>query len=153
MHLSALAEIWSIECDLIIKRMLGICRDEIGPVMPLDARPEVIFELAKLTLWLEERIIEKKTANTCIERIDPDQERSALGTPTIQERIENTARICADRIWKPFLGECSRRFPLILGLQERRRPRKGGRVLLPGERSGVKNQHYSPVFSNRVVPQ
>ena len=59
-HLSALAEVWSIERDQIIKRMLDICRDEIGPVMPIDARPEAIFELAKLTLWLEDQIIEKR---------------------------------------------------------------------------------------------
>jgi hypothetical protein len=128
--------------------MLDICRDEIGPVMPIDARPEAIFELAKLILWLEDRIVEKKTENVSIERIDPDQERSALRTPTIQERIENTARICADRIWKRFLDECSRRFPLIVGFQEQRRPQKGGRVLLQREWPGVKNQHYSPVFSN-----
>jgi hypothetical protein len=56
-------------------------------------------------MWLEDRIIEKKTENASIERIYPDQERSALETPTIQERIENTARICADKIWKRFLNE------------------------------------------------
>ena len=147
-HLSALAEVWSIEHDQIIKRMFDICRDEIGPVMPIDARLEAIFELAKLTLWLEDRIIEKKTENASIERIDPEQERSVLETPTIQKRIENTARICADRIWKRFLDAWSRRFPLVLGFQERRRTQKGGRVLLQRELSGVKNQHYSPTFSN-----
>lgn len=147
-HISALAEVWSLELDQIIKRMLDICRDEIGPVMPIDARPEAIFELAKLTLWLEDQIIEKKTENASIERVDPDQERLALETPTIQERIENTARICADRIWKRFLDKWSQRFPLVLGVQERCRPQKGGRVLLQPELSGVKNQHYSPSFSN-----
>ncbi len=128
--------------------MLDICRDEIGPVMPIDARPEAIFELAKLAMWLEDRIIEKKTENTSIERIDPDQERSALKTPMIQERIENTAKICADRIWKRFLNDWYRRFPLVLSLQERRRPQTGGLALPRRELSGVKNQHYSPTFSN-----
>jgi hypothetical protein len=128
--------------------MLDICRDEIGPVMPIDVRPEAIFELAKLTMWLEDRIIEKKTENASIEHIYPDQERSALETPTIQERIENTARICADRIWKRFLNDWYRRFPLVTGPQERLRPQPRGRVLPQRESPGVRNQHYSPTFSN-----
>jgi hypothetical protein len=147
-HLAALAEVWSEELDLIVRRMLSICRAEVGPVIPIEVRHEAIFELANLQLWLEDRLIEKKTASILIGEIDPDRERAALSTKDIQERIENTARICAESIWKPTLNEWGRRFPLILTAS---RQAKGRRLTqITGSPSpGVRKQHYSPVFSNR----
>lgn len=131
--------------------MIEMCRDEIGPVMASDARPEAIFELANLILWLEDRIIDKKIECTPIERIDSDQERAALATSWNRKRIENTARLCADKIWKPFLDRWHRRFPLI-----RESPGQSSSLLRPREAPGVKSQHYSPSFSNEfwaVGPQ
>lgn len=147
-HLTAIAAVWTVERDRIIERMLDICRDEIGPVLPAQARSEAIFELAKLTIWLEDKIIEKKTDNVSITRIDSNQEYIALETQLIKERIENTARICADHIWKRFLERWHKQYPLIVSSDEKRISKS--RVLLPEDNiSGVKKQHYSPVFSNK----
>ena len=147
-HLSALAAIWSIERDRIIERMIDISNDEFGPV-PLDAKPEALFELAKAILWLERQIIQQKTQTVAIECIDPDQERFALETSTVQDRIENTARRIADEVWKRCHDEWSRRFPGLVEAQERRsRSRKGRRLIVSRESSGVKNQHFSPTSTN-----
>ena len=67
--------------------------------------------------------------------------------PKIQERIENTARICADQIWKPLQEQWHRRFPLIINSPQRKQRTRAR--LAPRERPGVRDQHYSPVFSNR----
>jgi hypothetical protein len=144
-RLAALAEVWSIERNRIIARMLEICRTEIGPVMASDARPSAIFELAKLIMWLEERIIAKKLEIGPIEQIDPEAERRALETSSAQERIENTARICAEKIWKPLLAEWHRRFPLISAGE-----RQARKLVRRREEPGVKSQHYSPSFSNKL---
>jgi uncharacterized protein DUF4238 len=142
-HLKALAEIWSTERDQVIARMLELCRNETGPVMATDARPEAILELAKLIIWLEERIIAKKLESGSIETIDVETERISVGVPQGKERIENTARLCADRIWNPFLDTLHRRFPLLdTGAKQR------SNIIRPRKDSGVKNQHYSPSFSN-----
>ena len=142
-HLSALAEIWSGERDQIIERMLEIGRNEMGPVMASDARPEAIFQLANLIIWLEERIITKKLQMCSIEKIDIQTETISVGLPPTRERIENTARLCADRIWKPFLNEWHRRFPLLVTARGR-----GSKLLRQRREPGVKSQHYSPSFSN-----
>jgi Protein of unknown function (DUF4238) len=46
------------------------------------------------------------------------------------------------------MNDWYRRFPLVIGPQERRRPQPSGRVLPQRESLGVRNQHYSPTFSN-----
>ena len=85
--------------------------------MPIDVRPEAIFELAKLTIWLEDRIIKKKKENASMTYL-PRPRAFGAGTPTIQERIEITARICTDKIWKRSLNDSYRRFPLVIGPQD-----------------------------------
>lgn len=147
-HLTALAEVWSEELDLIIGRMLSICRAEVGTVIPIEVRHEAIFKLANLQLWLQDRLIEKKTAAGPIGEIDPDGERAALSTKGIQERIENTARIGAESVWKPTLNEWGRRFPLILTASHQTKKRRLTRIT-DSSSPGVRKQHYSPVFSNR----
>ena len=89
-HLSALAETWSFERDQIIDRMLNISGAETGLVMASDARPEAIFELAKLITWLEGQIIAKKLKTRPIENIDPNEERAALqrSAAAVQELVE-----------------------------------------------------------------
>ena len=148
-HLAALAEVWSIERDRIIERMVEICRDKVGTVWPIQSRSEAIFERASLLIWLEDRIIEKKTDGISISSIDPNQERIALETKLIRERIETTARICADNIWKKSLENWYKQWPLIISAAEQRRPKKS-RLILPRDKSsGVRDQHFSPVFSNK----
>lgn len=145
-HLAGLAEVWSIERDKVVDRMLQITEDEVGPVMSHPARPKAIFQLAKLKLWLGDRIIEHKTKSGSVDHIDADEERSSLETPMSQQRIEDTARICADRIWKRFHDDWSRRFPLVI--EHARSQREPKSLFAPRKFSDVKDMHYSPRFSN-----
>jgi hypothetical protein len=127
---------------------MGLSRNENGFVWPIEARSEAIFELAKLSMWLDDRIIEKKLQSAPVEQIDPTAERAALEKPEIRQRIENTARVCVDRIWEPFLNRLQQRFPLITEHGEsNQRLRTGG--LTRSRSEGVARMHYSPVFSNR----
>lgn len=128
--------------------MMDLCRNEVGFVWPIEARSEAIFELAKLGLWLDDRIIEKKLESVPIEQIGPTTELAALEAPEIRQRIENTARVCVDQIWKPFLKRLQQRFPLVTEDGEsNQRLRTGG--LTRSRSDGVARMHYSPVFSNR----
>ncbi|HEY0872848.1 MAG TPA: hypothetical protein VGD94_05200 [Vicinamibacterales bacterium] len=112
--------------------------------LPIEVRHEAVFELARLMLWLEDRMIEKKTAAVPIEQIAPDAEAQDLTTPGGVERIDNTARIMVDRIWKPLCAKWWERFPAIPAS-----PTKMIVAGLPSNSPGVKQQHFSPVFSNR----
>jgi hypothetical protein len=130
--------------------MLEIWRDESGPVFPEEAREHLILELAQLSLWLEERIIEKNIAHLSIDKINPEDERASLETPLIQERIENTARNLADGFWKRMVQQAIIRRPLVFTLDNARVAASKRQSSLSLRKSeGVKLQHYSPVFANR----
>lgn len=143
-HLDAIAAVWTREAELVIMRMFEIYAETEIMRLPIQVRHEAAFELAKLSLWLEDRMIEKKTAAVPIDQIVPDAEVRSMTSPGGVERVDNTARILADRIWKPLCAKWWERFPAIQA------PPKNAIVSgLPSDASGVKNQHFSPVFSNR----
>lgn len=143
-HLDALAAVWTREVDLVIARMFEIYGETELIRLPIEVRHEAAFELAKLMLSLEDRMIEKKTAAVPIDQIAPDAEVQSITSPGGVERIDNTARILADRIWKPLCAKWWERFPAIPAL-----PKNAIVSGLPSNSPGVKNQHFSPVFSNR----
>ena len=143
-HLDALAAVWTREAELVIMRMFEIYAETEIMRLPIQVRHEAAFELAKLMLWLEDRMIEKKTSDVPIDQIAPDAEVQSMTSPGGVERIDNTARILADRIWKPLCAKWWERFPAIPAL-----PKNAIVSGLPSNSPGVKNQHFSPVFSNR----
>src|SRR4051812_39811686 len=101
-HLDALAAVWTREAELVIMRMFEIYAETEIMRLPIQVRHEAAFELAKLMLWLEDRMIEKKTAAVPIDQIAADAEAQSMTSPGGVERIDNTARTLADRIWKPL---------------------------------------------------
>jgi hypothetical protein len=143
-HLDALAAVWTREAGLVVSRMFEMCRETEVMRLPIEVRHEAAFELAKLILWLEDRMIEKKTAAVPIDEIAPDAEAEYVTSPGGVERIDNTARIIADRIWKPLCAKWWERFPAISTP-----PKKTIVTGLPSNSPGVKKQHFSPVSSNR----
>lgn len=144
-HLDALAEVWSIELSKIIDRMLEISKDREAMCLPTQARPEAIFELSKLVLWLERQIVKTKTARTPIRAIDGEAERDALTSPPIQDRIENTAAILAEHVWLRLYDEWWKRFPMI----QQESPKSVKHILLRRTHDGRKRHHFSPKFSNK----
>lgn len=147
-HLSALAEIWSEELNRIIKRTLEISSLETGLTVPREARHAAIFELANLRLWLEEVITKAKTEGIAIDQIDPGSERRALDSPEGKERIEGTAHLFANRIWKRLLQKWREANPAIVVPDSSRRRGPRRRVVGATAAKGVRKQHYSPTFSN-----
>jgi len=146
-HLTALAAAWTHELELILARMFEICAEQGAVRIPRGAHHEAVFELANLSLWLEDKIVLVKTAKTPIREVDPLIEEQAIATAHERERIENTARNCAERIWKRFHDEWWRKYPEI------ETDRKRGSKLALGLASslgGVRVQHFSPVFSNKL---
>ncbi len=144
-HVALLADVWSAEASKIVDRMLRITAARGVKSLPARARPEAIFELAKLGAWLDGQIIEAKTAQVPIEVIDPEAERNALKSPHIQDRIENTASILAEHIWLRLCERWWERFPAIA--QEGAESVK--RIGQHPQPSGTRRMHYSPAFSNK----
>jgi hypothetical protein len=112
-RLAALATVWTRELELILARMFEICADRGAVRIPAGARHEAVFELAKLSLWLEDKIVSVKTAKAPIHEIDPVIEAQSIATEDGRERIENTARNCAEGVWKRFHDEWWQKYPEI----------------------------------------
>jgi hypothetical protein len=104
-----------LECSL------EACR--VGDTNTNHTGHEAAFDLAKLTLWLEDRMIEKKTAAVPIDQISPDTEAQFITSPVGVERLDKTARIMADRIWKPL---CSKWWNSIRLFRRRRGRQSSG---------------------------
>lgn len=146
-HLNALAAVWTRELELILTRMFEICAEEGAVRIPARARHEAVFELAKLSLWLEDRIIAVKTSATPIHEIDPVIENESIASTGERERIENTARNCADAVWKRLYDTWWKKYPEV-AIDRVRRPKLAvGRA---SSSTGVRVQHFSPVFSNKL---
>lgn len=144
-QLALLADVWSVEASKIIDRMLRITAARGVESIPPQARPEAIFELAKLTAWLEGQIIEAKTAQVPIQEIDPAAERDALKSQLIRDRIENTASILAEHMWRRLCERWWERFPAIPQESAKSVKRLGRHPQL----GGTRRMHYSPAFSNK----
>ncbi len=144
-HMAVLADVWSVEVSKIVDRMLRITKDRGVRSLPAQVRPEAIFQLANLVLWLEGQIIKAKTAQAPIQAIDVEAERDALKSPLIQDRIENTASILAEHVWLRLCELWWERFPAIP--QERS---KSVKCFAPHPKpGGTRRMHYSPAFSNK----
>jgi hypothetical protein len=144
-HLDAFAVVWTREAGLMVSRMFEINGETEAMRLPIEVRHEAAFELAKLMLWLEDLMIEKKTATVPIDQIAREAEAQSMTSPGGVERIDNTARIMADRIWKPLCTKWWERFPAIS-----KAPKTTIVTGVPSSSPGVKKQH-SPVFSKPAL--
>ncbi len=143
--MAALRDVWSVELSKIIDRMLEIEKDRGATSLPEQARPEAIFEFAKLVLWLEGNMVKTKTARTPIREIDAAAEREALTSPLTKDRIEKTAAILAVHVWQRLCDEWWERFPMI----QQGSPRPANAIPPRRRQDGSRRQHFSPDFSNK----
>lgn len=142
--ISALSEIWDIELDRIILRMLDISSESCATI-PLEAKHEAVFEMAKLASYIAELIIEKKLAGSNLEEINPDLERAWLDTQECADRIENTATLFAQNVWIKFLNDWWKKHPIASSSKPSPAHSKFAKI----SHEGVRRQHFSPKFSNR----
>jgi hypothetical protein len=125
----------------MVTRMLDICEHEDGLTLHVDHRAEAAHELARLLLFLSERILDAKAKVKPLGEYDPDAEVALLDTPEEQAKIHNTARNMADGVWKPLVAKWRQRRPLVeVPGRAERRPK----VRKPVKLSFRENMHYVP---------
>lgn len=145
----ALAEVWEEELRRVIVRMMQVSEQDVGSALHIDARPQAILEMAKLRLWLADKIFEWKLAHATTQALDPLIEREALSTDSVNNRIEETAVICAKHIWSNVVARLRIRWPLVISPFDE--VCSGNTVRDLSKRAPrVRRNHFSPVFSNKM---
>jgi len=100
----ALALIWDEVAQAVIQAMLAH-ENGIERELHINIKAEMALELAKLTLLITDKVVEKRTADRDIATIDAEAERLACLGPEGVVTIANTARIFYDHVWRRFLEE------------------------------------------------
>lgn len=93
-----IAEIWDEVVSLIIKEMLDIANPQMDG-LHINLREEMAHELAKLILFISEKVASDRTSGRAINEIDQRLEREQCFSLEGKERISNTAKNCASQIW------------------------------------------------------
>jgi hypothetical protein len=119
-----LSEAWATIHNQIIDRMFDIVEHEMGLVLHVDQRAESISELAKFSLFLQQRILDDKAKAKPLDQYDPAAEAALLKDAGEQNKIENTARNAADGLWKPLTAKWRARRPSIEATQKSKGPAK-----------------------------
>jgi hypothetical protein len=97
-----LALIWDEVLHLIIDRTMALAAEDDGP-LHINIREDMILELAKLKLWMADRVVEKRLGDRALKDIDPAEERRhCLGPPGASAILE-TATILHDHVWAKFM--------------------------------------------------
>jgi hypothetical protein len=93
-----LAEIWDEVVSSIIKGMLDIANPQMGD-LHINLREEMALEMAKLIVFISEKVASDRTSGRAINEIDHHLERDQCFSLEGKERISNTAKNCASQIW------------------------------------------------------
>lgn len=150
--LALIAKIWSDEINEIISLILEYTEQARGRPKYLSFRSEAIFELAKLYLFLTEKVIEVKLADKRVEDLNPADERAALFSAHGRERIENTAQVIAEHLWIKLYDQWQRRMTTVIDPEKERARRRGRAKLWTPEATQervTQKMHYSPDFTNK----
>lgn len=103
-EIKTLGAIWDEVVHEIVKEVIALASEDVGP-LHVNIREGMVLEIAKLQLWLSERVIEKRVNGRELSTIDRSAERKAclgtLGAGT----ISSTAQLCFENIWKPRMDE------------------------------------------------
>ncbi|MDK2770090.1 MAG: DUF4238 domain-containing protein [Sphingomonas sp.] len=102
--IDALALIYDEAVHRIIVQMFEFGRPDDTP-LDIDLREDMTLEIAKLTFWLGERVVEKRLSSGAWDAIDLAAEREAVLGPAGAEIIANTARMSFDHIWGRLIEE------------------------------------------------
>lgn len=99
-----LALIWDEVLHRIIDQTMVLAAENVPP-LHINIREDMILELAKLQLWLADRVVEKRLGKRAIEDIDPKAERNDCLGPPGESAIIETARLIHERIWAKRIEE------------------------------------------------
>ena len=102
--IDALTAVWDEVVDRIISEMMTL--SEANDVeLHINVREDMVMELVRLQLWLEERVVEKRVAGRELSSIDPEKEREECLGSEGAKTIRGTARLVHERIWSKRLEE------------------------------------------------
>ena len=132
-----LAEIWDEVVSSIIKEMLDIATPQMDD-LHINLREEMAYELAKLILFISEKVASDRTNGRAINEIDQHLEREQCFSLEGKERISNTAKNCASQIW---LRKYNVRWKpkTVAALRKEKNPNK--KTIRP---KAVENNHFIP---------
>lgn len=145
-----IADVWSDEMDRIIKMMIEISVEAVGPVLHIESRTEGLYAMSRLRHFLYERMLADKLGdNVAAADLTAEKERAAAGSQLGRERVENTAKNFAE-VWISLMQKWRAKWPLVLS------PNSAHDQLKPVSKPkntttapGVRNNHYSPASSNK----
>lgn len=99
-----LALIWDEVLHRIIDRTMVIAAED-APTLHINIREDMILELARLQLWMAERVVEKRLGTRALEEIDPAAERYQCLGPPGESAIVNTSNMIHEHIWARLMQE------------------------------------------------
>ena len=120
-HISKLQEIWDEVVERIINRMMEIIHPTVD-VIHIDLRGELIHALAKLRIGLVSEVVRIRTDGRNPLDIDIETERQECFSSFGLERIENTAKNCAESWEKRYRERWSPKS--LTALERDKTPRK-----------------------------
>ncbi|WP_167392238.1 DUF4238 domain-containing protein [Mesorhizobium sophorae] len=95
-----LAHVWDEVVHRIVGEMLTFGEHDQS-LLHINIREEMVLELARLQLWLGERIVEKRIATgQALAFVDPERERQDCLGPAGAAMITATAKLAYEHIWK-----------------------------------------------------
>jgi Protein of unknown function (DUF4238) len=141
-----LSETWSTLHRWIIDAMFEICERDVGLVLHVDQRADAAFELAKLSLFLQQRILDEKAKAKPLDHYDPAVETALLDMPSEKNRIENTAHALAEEVWKPLVANWRKCRPLI---EAPNQPWQRPKLRKPIKTEFRRDMHYVPQSTTR----
>jgi hypothetical protein len=144
-QMQTLAAVWSETSDRIIRRTLDLGQVEVGSGLHIETRPQAIYELARLMLFLNGKILDHKERDRALADYDPDEEKTFLASEAGKAIIEGTARNLADGAWKPLLERWRAYRPLIEPPPPKHPPRRIKKTSEPHRR----RMHFVPQFSTK----
>jgi len=146
-HSTSIANVWAIEVDQIIYKMFDIARSA-RPPMHIAVREKAIFELAKLTMWLTDLVVDKKLEEKRLEDFNAQTESELMQSTVGRERIESTATVLAEHIWLKLYDHWHRPIRRIV-VPEQERSQAGTAKLINSTGQRTSEHHYLPRFSNK----
>ncbi|HKR60767.1 MAG TPA: DUF4238 domain-containing protein, partial [Pyrinomonadaceae bacterium] len=118
------------------------------PPMHVSVREKAIFELAKLTLWLSDLVVDKKLKEKRLEDLDAQTESQLMQSTRGRERIESTATVLAEQIWLKQYDQWHRPIRRIVVPEERTQAGAAKLINSTGQKR-TRDHHYLPRFSNK----
>lgn len=143
---SALAEVFEWEVAEIIRLTMDYTREEIALSPHFTLKDEMVAEYAQFAHHVS-TVVLKAHAEGGFSSLDPIQELQRATGPRGREKIRNTARVYAERVWVPLFERWNRRTDGLLRLQAR------GAILPPRSIWTSDKMRQKRTQLNHFVPQ